>query len=64
VAEFAEARELGVATRPVLLEPVTFLLLAKPVPGAPGGFTPLELLEPLLDCYAAVLGRLAVAGAE
>jgi 5-methyltetrahydropteroyltriglutamate--homocysteine methyltransferase len=64
VAEFTEARELGVTTRPVLLGPVTFLLLAKPAQGAPAGFTPLELLEPLLDCYATVLGRLAVAGAE
>ena len=30
LAELAEARELGIATRPVLLGPVTFLLLGKP----------------------------------
>src|SRR2546423_1660684 len=34
LTELAEARELGIATRPVLLGPVSFLLLAK---GADGG---------------------------
>jgi 5-methyltetrahydropteroyltriglutamate--homocysteine methyltransferase len=63
VDEYREAAALGVATRPVLLGPVTFLLLAKAAPGAPGGFTPLDLLDPLLDCYAGLLARLADAGA-
>jgi 5-methyltetrahydropteroyltriglutamate--homocysteine methyltransferase len=63
VAEYREAAALGVATRPVLLGPVTFLLLAKPAPGSPEGFTPLDLLDPLLECYAVLLRRLASAGA-
>jgi 5-methyltetrahydropteroyltriglutamate--homocysteine methyltransferase len=61
--EFTEALAHGVRTRPVLLGPVTFLLLAKPASGAPGGFAPLDLLEPLLDVYAELLAELATAGA-
>jgi len=63
MGEFHEAQELGVHTRPVLLGPVTFLLLAKPAPGTPEGFEPLDLLDPLLECYAQLLSRLAEAGA-
>ncbi|MCT2587886.1 5-methyltetrahydropteroyltriglutamate--homocysteine S-methyltransferase [Actinophytocola gossypii] len=64
VAEFTEALDQGVRTRPVLLGPLTFLLLAKAAPGAPAGFAPLELLEPLVDRYVELLGRLAAAGAD
>jgi len=62
--EFAEARALGLTTRPVLLGPVTFLLRSKPADGAPAAFAPLNLLEPLLDVYADLLERLAAAGAD
>ncbi|MEU6644504.1 5-methyltetrahydropteroyltriglutamate--homocysteine S-methyltransferase [Saccharomonospora sp. NPDC046836] len=62
IAEYREAAEQGVSTRPVLVGPLTFLLLAKPAAGAPEGFTPLDLLDPLLDGYADVLARLAEAG--
>lgn len=64
VDEVVEARAQGVAPRPVLVGPVTFLLLAKAAPGAPAGFAPLSLLDRLLDVYAELLGRLAEAGAE
>jgi 5-methyltetrahydropteroyltriglutamate--homocysteine methyltransferase len=64
LAELAEAAELGVATRPVLIGPLTFLLLAKAAPGAPADFTPLDLLEPLVDRYVELLAELAGAGAE
>src|SRR6266540_3809297 len=37
LAELAEAAALGIRTRPVLLGPVTFLLLGKPAPDAPAG---------------------------
>jgi 5-methyltetrahydropteroyltriglutamate--homocysteine methyltransferase len=63
LAEYVEARDLGVRTRPVLLGPVTFLLLAKPAADAPEGFVPLDLLDGLVGCYADLLGRLAAAGA-
>jgi len=62
LAELAEARELGIATRPVLLGPVTFLLLGKAVTAE--GFERLELLDPLLEVYAELLEALAAAGAE
>ncbi|MGH9017882.1 MAG: 5-methyltetrahydropteroyltriglutamate--homocysteine S-methyltransferase, partial [Acidimicrobiales bacterium] len=61
VAEFTEARALGVVTRPVLLGPVTYLLLSKPTTA---GFRPLSLLPALLDVYDAVLDDLAAAGAR
>jgi 5-methyltetrahydropteroyltriglutamate--homocysteine methyltransferase len=64
LAELAEAAALGIRTRPVLVGPVTFLLLGKPATGAPAGFDPLSLLDPLLDVYAELLARLADAGAE
>jgi 5-methyltetrahydropteroyltriglutamate--homocysteine methyltransferase len=63
LAELAEARELGL-TRPVLLGPVTFLLLGKPAGGAPVGFDRLSLLDPLLEVYAELLDELEAAGAE
>jgi 5-methyltetrahydropteroyltriglutamate--homocysteine methyltransferase len=64
LAEVAEAEALGIRTRPVLLGPVTFLLLGKPAADAPAGFEPLSLLDPLLDLYEELLGRLGDAGAE
>ena len=64
LAELAEARGLGVATRPVLLGPVTFLLLGKAAPGADPRFDRLRLLDPLLEVYAELLDELEAAGAE
>src|SRR2546427_202514 len=58
--EFQEARALGLSAKPVLVGPVSFLLLGK----ARGArFDRLELLDGLLGVYAEVLGRLAAAGA-
>ena len=62
--ELREAQKAGLTPRPVLLGPVTFLQLAKPAPGAPPGFRPLELLERLLPVYKQLLVLLADAGAE
>ncbi|MGW5875756.1 5-methyltetrahydropteroyltriglutamate--homocysteine S-methyltransferase [Nocardiopsis terrae] len=63
VAEFREASEAGFRTRPVLLGPLTFLLLAKAADDAPEGWEPIELLDQLLDAYARLLGDLEEAGA-
>jgi 5-methyltetrahydropteroyltriglutamate--homocysteine methyltransferase len=60
LAEFLEARELGHRARPVLLGPVSFLLLSKAVDGSDR----LALLDALLKPYVELLGRLADAGAE
>ena len=59
--EFREAREAGVGTRPVLLGPVSFLLLGK-THGTQ--FNRLSLLDALLPVYEEVLGRLVADGAE
>ncbi|MER7344893.1 5-methyltetrahydropteroyltriglutamate--homocysteine S-methyltransferase [Streptomyces aurantiacus] len=64
VAELKEALALGLSARPVLVGPVTYLLLAKPAPGVPGDFEPLTLLDRLLPVYAEVLADLRAAGAE
>src|SRR6266571_6433390 len=61
VDEFLEAKALGIPAKPVLIGPVTFLLLAKS--HAPG-FAPLALLDRILPVYAEVLRRLAAAGAS
>ncbi|WP_017579695.1 5-methyltetrahydropteroyltriglutamate--homocysteine S-methyltransferase [Nocardiopsis valliformis] len=63
VAEFREAAEAGFQTRPVLVGPLTFLLLAKAADDAPEGWEPIELLDQLLDAYAKLLGDLKAAGA-
>ncbi|TAH32603.1 MAG: 5-methyltetrahydropteroyltriglutamate--homocysteine S-methyltransferase [Alphaproteobacteria bacterium] len=60
VDEFNEAKALGIKARPVLLGPVSFLLLGK----MPQGGSPIDLLDRLLPVYAQVLKNLAAAGAE
>ncbi|KFB09213.1 5-methyltetrahydropteroyltriglutamate--homocysteine S-methyltransferase [Nitratireductor basaltis] len=60
VAEYLEARALGIETRPVLLGPVSFLKLSKCVDGS----DPLALLPRLLPLYVELLARLREAGAE
>ena len=60
VMEFREAKSLGLDGTPVLIGPVTFLLLAKTKGDA---FDRLSLLDALLPVYAEVLSELAEAGA-
>ena len=60
IEQFREAAALGIRTRPVLLGPVSFLLLSKAEDGARA---PLGLLGPLLDVYVELLERLAAEGA-
>ena len=61
VDEFLEAQALGIHTRPVLIGPVTYLLLSK---SDDPSFDPLLLLEGLVDVYESILKRLADAGAD
>ncbi|ACQ78504.1 5-methyltetrahydropteroyltriglutamate/homocystei neS-methyltransferase [Beutenbergia cavernae DSM 12333] len=63
VQEFTEALNAGVRTRPVLVGPVTFLLLSKAADGAPAGFSPLDRLDDVVAAYAELLAALAAAGA-
>ncbi|MCD9085554.1 5-methyltetrahydropteroyltriglutamate--homocysteine S-methyltransferase [Stenotrophomonas sp. SY1] len=60
LAEYREAKALGIDTRPVLLGPVSFLLLSKTTDGS----NPLDLLNNLLPAYAQLLGELKQLGAS
>jgi 5-methyltetrahydropteroyltriglutamate--homocysteine methyltransferase len=60
LAEFREAQAQGHRARPVLLGPVSFLLLSKSVDGSDR----LALLDALLEPYVELLGQLADAGAD
>ena len=60
--ELAEARAVAGAVKPVLIGPVSFLLLSRPEPGMEH-FEPLSLLDGLLEVYGEVLARLAEGGA-
>ncbi|WP_033821457.1 5-methyltetrahydropteroyltriglutamate--homocysteine S-methyltransferase [Kitasatospora sp. MBT63] len=64
VAELGEALAAGHDARPVLVGPVTYLLLAKPAPGVAADFLPITLLDRLLPVYAELLADLRAAGAE
>ncbi len=61
VDEFIEARDQGILTRPVLLGPISYLLLGKP---KSPGLRPLSLLDQVLPIYAEIIGRLEEAGAR
>ena len=62
--EHAEAmEEVGIDTIPVLIGPVSLLLLSKPADGAPERFDALDLVEPLVEVYGEVIERLAEQGA-
>ncbi|MBF6063814.1 5-methyltetrahydropteroyltriglutamate--homocysteine S-methyltransferase [Nocardia terpenica] len=60
LVELTEAQELGVAARPVVIGPLTFLKLAKGVDGV----APLNRLPELLPLYRDLLRQLAAAGAQ
>lgn len=65
IDHFLEAKGQGMDTRPVLLGPVSFLLLSKiqvPNDGA-SDVAPLDLLDRLLPVYASLLEQLSAAGA-
>jgi 5-methyltetrahydropteroyltriglutamate--homocysteine methyltransferase len=64
MSELTEADALGIRTRPVLVGPVTLLLLSKATAEAPAGFDPLDLLDALIDTYRELLGALVDAGAR
>jgi 5-methyltetrahydropteroyltriglutamate--homocysteine methyltransferase len=61
VEEFQEARALGIIAKPVLIGPVSYLLLGKE---KQDGFHRLRLLDWLLPVYAELLRKIGEAGAE
>ncbi|MDI6045239.1 5-methyltetrahydropteroyltriglutamate--homocysteine S-methyltransferase [Flavobacterium yafengii] len=55
IEEFKEANALGIATKPVLIGPVTYLLLGKE---KEAGFHRIDLIEKLLPVYFEILQKL------
>ncbi|CAA7403964.1 unnamed protein product [Spirodela intermedia] len=64
VSEYKDAKALGVDTVPVLIGPVTYLLLSKPAKGVQKSFSPLSLLPNVLPVYKEVIAELKEAGAS
>ncbi len=61
LSELKEALGQGIPARPVVIGPVTFLLLSK---GVKGGGAPIERLEELVPIYSELLSLLADNGAQ
>src|SRR6185312_4051186 len=61
VSELKEALEQGIPARPVVIGPITFLLLSKAVNG---GGAPIERLQELVPIYSELLSLLADNGAQ
>ncbi|MGC2378274.1 MAG: 5-methyltetrahydropteroyltriglutamate--homocysteine S-methyltransferase [Mycobacterium sp.] len=61
LSELKEAQDQGISARPVIIGPITFLLLSKAVDGAGA---PIERLDELIPLYAELLRKLAEGGAE
>ena len=64
VREFKEAQAANVQTRPVVLGPISFLVLGKAGEDAQPGFQPVSLLPKLIPIYVELLGELKTSGAE
>ncbi|KAJ6296745.1 hypothetical protein OIU78_022464 [Salix suchowensis] len=64
VTEYKEAKALGVDTVPVLVGPVSYLLLSKPAKGVEKSFSLLSLLGKILPIYKEVISELKEAGAS
>ncbi|XP_031121887.1 5-methyltetrahydropteroyltriglutamate--homocysteine methyltransferase isoform X1 [Ipomoea triloba] len=64
VNEYKEAKSLGVDTIPVLIGPVSYLLLSKPAKGVEKTFSLLNLIDSVLPVYKEVVTELKAAGAS
>ncbi|KAE8668846.1 5-methyltetrahydropteroyltriglutamate--homocysteine methyltransferase 1 [Hibiscus syriacus] len=62
--EYKEAKTLGVDTVPVLVGPVSYLLLSKPAKGVEKTFSLLSLLPKIIPIYKEVISELKAAGAS
>jgi 5-methyltetrahydropteroyltriglutamate--homocysteine methyltransferase len=61
IAEFIEAKKLGIVTKPVLIGPVSYLLLGKE---KEDGFHRIDLIDKLLPIYFEILNALQTEGTE
>ncbi|KAK1404604.1 5-methyltetrahydropteroyltriglutamate--homocysteine S-methyltransferase [Heracleum sosnowskyi] len=64
VTEYKEAKALGVETVPILVGPVSYLLLSKAAKGVEKTFNLLSLLDKILPIYKEVVAELKAAGAS
>ncbi|XP_012477686.2 5-methyltetrahydropteroyltriglutamate--homocysteine methyltransferase [Gossypium raimondii] len=63
VEEYKEAKALGLDTVPVLIGPLSYLLLSKPAKGVDKSFSLLSLVEKIIPIYKEVVAELKAAGA-
>ncbi|ORY83526.1 cobalamin-independent synthase [Leucosporidium creatinivorum] len=64
VDEFVEAKEAGIVTRPVLLGPITYLLIGKTGRDETNAsFQPIDVLDKLTPVFGELLKKLEAAGA-
>jgi 5-methyltetrahydropteroyltriglutamate--homocysteine methyltransferase len=61
IDEFYDAKQLGIITKPVLIGPVTYLLLGKE---KEAGFDKIDLIKNLLPVYIEIINKLKTLGAE
>jgi 5-methyltetrahydropteroyltriglutamate--homocysteine methyltransferase len=61
IDEFYEAKQLGIITKPVLIGPVSYLLLGKE---KEAGFHKLDLIKNLLPVYIEIISKLQALGLE
>jgi len=59
--EYNEAKAAGIETKPVIIGPITYLLIGKE---KEAGFDRIDLIENLLPVYEQIIGKLAAAGAK
>ncbi|WP_270089355.1 5-methyltetrahydropteroyltriglutamate--homocysteine S-methyltransferase [Sphingobacterium sp. SYP-B4668] len=59
--EYNEAKTAGIETKPVIIGPITYLLIGKE---KETGFDRIDLIENLLPVYEQILSKLAAAGAK
>lgn len=63
LAEFLEAKAMGIITKPILIGPLTYLQLSKNSGETGPDFKPIHLLEKILPIYAKIIQDLSEAGA-
>ncbi|KAJ4724636.1 5-methyltetrahydropteroyltriglutamate--homocysteine methyltransferase [Melia azedarach] len=63
IEEYKEAKAMGVDTVPVLVGPVSYLLLSKPAKGVAKSFSLLSLIDKIIPVYKQVVAELKAVGA-
>ncbi|KAF8338944.1 cobalamin-independent methionine synthase [Cantharellus anzutake] len=62
--EYKEAKALGITTRPVVLGPLSFILLGKKARDASPDFKPIDILPKLIPVYKELVSQLKENGVE